>query len=229
MKLSTFYQSQEWRGLLDILKNERTDANGNIICEYCGKPITRKYDCIGHHKIELTEENVNDYSVSLNPDNISLIHFRCHNEIHKRFEGFKQDVYLVYGSPCSGKSSYVDEVAEPDDLILDIDRIWDAVCNDGRYNKMKGKSGRPHRLRANVFGIRDAIIDQIKTRTGKWRNAYIVGGYPLAVERERLCGILRARPIFVEATLEECLTRCETERPVEWKKYILDWFDAYTE
>ena len=117
---------------------------------------------IAHHKQELTEENVNDYDISLNPENIDIIHFRCHNLEHERFEGFRQRVFLVYGSPCSGKSSFVREQANGDDLILDVDRIWDAVCLDGRKSK-------PGRMNPIVFRIRDEIIDAVRTRTGKWR------------------------------------------------------------
>lgn len=217
--LESFYKSKEWQRLVERLKMERVNDEGELICEHCGKTITRKYDCIGHHEVELTEENVNDFSVSLNPENVKLIHFRCHNRIHERFEGFRQKVFLVYGSPCAGKSSWVNEVANPDDLILDLDNIWSAVCTSDKYNK-------PKRLRANVFGIRDCIIDQIRTRKGMWRNAYVIGGYPLEPERERLCGLLNAEPVFIEATEEECLSRAKTE---EWKDYVREWFDSYTE
>lgn len=217
--LDTFYKSNEWEGLVKQLKIERVNADGELICEHCGKPITRKYDCIGHHTIELTEENVNDYSVSLNPDLIELICFRCHNFEHQRFEGFLQSVYLVYGSPCSGKSSWVRSVALADDLIIDLDSIWEAVCISDRYHK-------PKRLKANVFGIRDCLIDQIKTRTGMWHNAFVIGGYPLRSDRDRLCNLLRAEPIFIEATKEECLSRCKNS---EWSEFVEDWFDSYTE
>lgn len=217
--LDTFYKSKEWERLVSSLKMERLNADGELICEYCGKPISKKYDCIGHHEIELTEENVNDFSISLNPKNIKLIHFSCHNRIHQRFEGFYQSVYLVYGSPCSGKSTWVHEVANDDDLILDIDSIWECVCKADRFSK-------PKRLKANVFGIRDCILDQIRTRTGKWRNAYVIGGYPLSSDRDRLCNLLRAKPIFIEESKETCLSRAQTE---EWRDFIEDWFDSYTE
>lgn len=217
--LDTFYQTKQWRGLVEQLKLDRENEQGEIICEHCGKPITRKYDCIGHHKTELTDSNVNDYSISLNPDNIALIHFKCHNLIHARFEGNKKDVYLVYGSPCSGKTSWVNDVANDDDLILDIDSIWEAICKADRYHK-------PKRLKANVFGIRDCILDQIKTRKGMWRNAFVIGGYPLASDRERLCNLLGAKPIFIEASEQECLARAETE---DWKEFIFEWFDSFTE
>ena len=138
-------------------------------------------------------------------------------------------IYLVYGSPCPGKTLWVDEVANGDDLILDVDRIWDAVCNDGRYRKVNGKSGRPHRLKANVFGIRDTLIEQIRIRKGMWRNAYIIGGYPLRTDRDRVCDMLNATPVYISATIDECMERADRERPKEWKEYIRNWFDDYVE
>lgn len=226
MTLGNFYQSKEWVKLRKRLIQERENADGLVLCEHCGKPIVRAYDCIAHHKEPLTEDNVNDYSISLNPDNIALVHHKCHNAIHQRWQGFqkghpvyfRQYVYLVYGAPCAGKTTYVNEVANDDDLIVDIDRIWECVCNRDRYHK-------PSRLKANVFGVRDLLLDQIRTRTGKWRNAYIIGGYPLASDRERLCKLLGATPIYIEATLEQCMARAQTE---DWKQYVADWFASYS-
>lgn len=216
--LDTFYKSHEWESLRGRLMLERVNDSGELVCEFCGKPIQRRYDCIAHHKVELTDDNVNDYNVSLNPDNLMLIHFRCHNRIHERFEGLRQNVYLVYGSPCAGKSSWVKDVANDDDLILDIDNLWEAVCTSDRLHK-------PKRLRANVFGLRDALLDMIRTRTGKWRNAYVVGTYPLRSDRDRLCDMLGAVPIFIEASEAECLSRSPSE---EWSGFIKDWFDSFS-
>lgn len=218
MTLDNFYKSKQWEELRARLMLERV-KDGLLICEYCGKPITRAYDCIGHHEVELTDQNVNDYEVSLNPDNIKLIHFKCHNKIHKRFEGFYQSVYLVYGAPCSGKTTWVHEVANEDDLILDIDAIWECVCISDKYHK-------PNRLKANVFGVRDCLLDQIRTRTGRWRNAFVIGGYPLRSDRDRLCDLLRAKPIYIEASKDECLSRALTE---DWKEYIAEWFENFVE
>lgn len=216
--INNFYRSKEWERLRAQLQIERTNEDGYIMCAHCGKPILKKYDCIAHHRIELTDENVNDFSVSLNPENVELIHFSCHNRIHERFEGWKQRVYLVYGPPCAGKTTWVRSVARPDDLLLDIDLIWEAVCTSDRLHK-------PNRLKANVFGIRDAIIDQIRTRTGRWRTAYVIGTYPLRSDRDRLTGLLEAEEIFIDATEEECLDRAPNE---EWKGFIREWFDSFS-
>ena len=219
--LSTFYQSREWINLLSLIKAERTNEQGFIICEHCGKPIVAKYDCIGHHKMELNEMNVNDYAISLNPANVALVHHKCHNQIHERFGCYQRKVYIVYGAPCSGKSSFVRNAANKDDLILDIDSIWQMISVNERYNK-------PGRLRQNVFMVRDSIMDQIKVRAGGWRNAYIIGGYPLAPERNRLAEMMGAEIIHIDTPKEECLARA-ADRPGEWAKYIEEYFDKYQE
>lgn len=219
LTLGNFYTSKAWCKFIAQLKLERVDEIGNLICEHCGKPITRKYDCIGHHVIELTDENVNDFSVSLNPENVQLIHFSCHNKIHRRFDEFSQSVYLVYGSPCAGKSTWVQQNAKPDDLIVDIDRVWECLSFQDKYSKND-------RIKSNVFGVFDTLIEQVKRRVGKWRDAYIVGGYPLASDRERLCAMLRARPVFIDETREKCLDRAHDDA---WRGYIEDWFDTYTD
>lgn len=219
--LDNFYQSKAWSNLLQVLRNERTNEQGDIICEHCGQPITAKYDCIGHHKIYLTEANVNDASVALNPENIALVHHRCHNKIHEKFEWKAKQVYLVWGAPMSGKSTYVQEVKEEGDLIVDLDNIWQALSGCERYKK-------PARLNANVFGVRDTLLEQVKYRRGKWNSAYVIGGYPLSGERERLIATLGAREIFVDTSKEECLARLKTcndgRSETEWTKYIDDWF-----
>ena len=218
--LNNFYKSKEWTDLLEQLKLERVNSDGEILCEHCHKPITKKYDCIGHHVEELTEANVNDYNISLNPSNIMLIHFRCHNIIHQRF-GFElpKKVYLVYGSPCAGKSTWVHENATKDDLILDVDKIWECISVCDKFHK-------PNRLKANVFGIRDTILDQVRTRTGMWKRCFIIGGYPLRTDRDRLCTMLGAECVYIECDKDTCLSRAMND---EWKKFIDEWFELYTE
>lgn len=219
--LDNFYQSKAWEKFLQVLKDERTNDEGFIICAHCGEPIVKKYDCIGHHKIELTEENVNDFEISLNPDNVDLVHHRCHNQIHERFGSYMRKVYIVYGAPCSGKTSFVRDAANKEDLILDIDSIWEMISNNDRYIK-------PGRLKQNVFMIRDAILDQIRTRAGGWRNAYIIGGYPLHMERQRLATALGAELIHIDTEKAECIKR-SLDRPGYWDEYIEEYFEKYQE
>ena len=195
--------------------------DGVILCEYCGKPIVKAYDMIGHHKIELTEENVNDYEVSLNPDNIAFVHHRCHNYIHNKLGYACRKVYLVHGAPMAGKSEFARSNMNEGDLLLDIDTIWQSVSGCERYIK-------PKRLNAVVFRVRDTLLDSVKYRVGKWRNAYIVGTYPLTAERERLCKELGAEEIYIDATKEECIERLKAlqiSNEEEYLGYIEKYFE----
>ena len=223
MSLYNFYRSREWENLLKILRNERIDSEGNIICEHCGKPIVRAYDCIGHHKIELTEENYTDYNISLNPDNIALVHHRCHNLIHNKLSYSGRQVYIVYGSPLSGKSTYVAEAMNEGDLIIDMDSIWQCISGCIRYTK-------PKRLNSVAFAVRDNLLESVKYRRGKWLNAYVIGGYPFKAERDRLVDSLGGREIYIDTSKEECLKRlyeCEDRNIKDWEKYIDDWWLQY--
>lgn len=220
MSLYNFYRSTSWEDLLVILKAQRVNAQGFIICEECGKPIIKAYDCIGHHKTPLTEENYQDVNIALNPDNIAFVHHACHNRVHNKFGYIQRQVFIVYGSPLSGKSSYVNEAMNEGDLIVDMDNIWQCVSGCNRYIK-------PKRLNAIVFGIRDKLYEDIKFRRGKWQNAYVVGGFPYRMDRERLIDSLGAREIFIDTDKETCLKRleeCGDRNPEEWEKYIDDWW-----
>ena len=220
----SFYRSTEWRKLLDNLKHERLDDEGQIICAYCGRPIVKAYDIIGHHKVELDDENVKDFNISLNPENIELVHHACHNRIHDKFGHKQRQVFLVYGAPCSGKSTFVNNNMCAGDLVIDIDSIWECLSNRPRYEK-------PGRLKSIVFKVRNELLDCVKYRLGKWDNCYVIGGYPLQNERERLGRELGAREVFIDVPEEECLRRlneAEDGRDKDsWAQYIRDWFDKY--
>lgn len=222
--LSAFYTGDEWRGFCDVLALARTNENGDLICAHCGKPIVKKYDRIGHHKIPLTIENVNDASISLNPDNVEFVHFRCHNFIHNRFGKWTRHIYLVYGCPLAGKKTYVQERADVHDLVIDIDKIYACISNNPPHIKS-------NRLYDNMRTVQDALLGDVKRRNGKWVNAFIVGGYAFKGERERLCAELGAEPILIECTQEEALARLEAMQDgrdkKEWEKYILTWHTRY--
>lgn len=223
MNLSEFYRSSEWVNLRSIVINERINpSDGFIYCDYCNKPILKPYDLIVHHEIELTETNFMNADISLNPKHLKLVHHRCHNRIHEK-SGFKtRKVYLVFGSPMAGKTSYVESVREPGDLVVDIDRIWECVSMLPAYQK-------PNRLKGVVFSVRDELYNCVKYRKGNWNTAYVIGGFPLQTDRKRTCDFLGAEPVLIDTSEAECLRRLENqhEKPEEWGDYIRDWFKIY--
>ncbi len=116
-----------------------------------------------------------------------------------------------------GKSTWVNNMATADDLIVDIDRIWECISFCDKYNK-------PKKLQQNVFEIRNNLLEQVKMRLGNWQNAFIVGTYPLKMERQRLSDKLGAEQIFIDTDKYSCLNRAKNN---EWKKYIEEWFESF--
>ena len=225
--LQQFYNSDVWRSLRLQLMSERT-KNGVLYDEFNGEPLTKSFDVIAHHKQEITLSNVNDFSISLNPDNIMLVSHRSHNEIHARY-GFSNNkkVYYVYGAPCSGKTSFVLACKGNSDLIIDIDLIWQCLTGGAKYEK-------PDALKSAVFSVRDLLFEKAKTRAGNWQRCYIIEGGASKTERERRIAALGAESVFVKATRAECINNLmqDEERAnvrEQWLDYINKWFDTYTE
>lgn len=220
--IKSFYRSLKWRKFRNGIIHER-----GPVCEECGKVLTDPLDCeVDHDPIELTPENVNDASVSLNPANVKVKCNDCHNKRHHRFgHQAEHGVYIVYGPPLSGKTSYVIKNMQRGDLVVDMDKLYQAVSLQPEYDK-------PNELLVNVLGIRNLLIDNVKTRYGRWNSAWIIGGYPEKYRREQLSDELGAELIYCEASKEECMSRLAADsdrryRQNEWKTYIEKWFNSY--
>lgn len=221
-----FYSSRAWKDFRQTMISERLCHDGEIICDKCHKPIVNRYDLILHHIIMLNDVNYQDANITLNPDNIMMVHHKCHNDIHNEIGRIYGDrerfVWLVYGSPLSGKSTYVLDNMEQGDLVVDIDRIWQCVSAQSMYVK-------PNELKQIVFKIRDELLNMVRTRTGYWRTAWIIGGYPIQSQRERLCKDLGAREIFIDTPKEICLERAimDEARNDKWIEYINKWWNEF--
>lgn len=73
--IHNFYKSDTWKIARQI---KITQASGK--CERCGG-IGQEV----HHIKRLNIDNVNDVSISINPENLELLCKECHNKEHKRF------------------------------------------------------------------------------------------------------------------------------------------------
>ena len=222
--LNTFYTSKAWADFRKVVIAERMKDDGFVYDEVTGLPIVKAYDIILHHKTHLTEDNVNDVTISLNPDNIQIVSAKTHNKIHEKLGYSRKEIFLVYGPPMAGKSSYVKSTALAGDLIIDMDSIWECISGQPRYTK-------PGKLKAVAFGVRDYLMDCLRVRNGKWQNAYVIGGFPLISERERMVKQYGAREVFIDTDKEECIRRLNEDpqgRNVEeWTEYIEEWFRRY--
>ncbi len=209
--LKAFYNCDEWQC---VREQVLTDADNT--CGDCGALAEEV-----HHIIFLTLENVNDYTISLNPKNLIALCHQCHNKRHGRWlpntKPEEQKVFLIWGSPLSGKTTYVKNHMLKGDLVLDVDNIWECISLQPRYV-------HPDSLLKNMFAIRETILDNIKVRKGDWLNAWVIGGFADKYTRDKTIQDLGAEPIYIDATKEECIERIG-ERPIEFINYINKWWE----
>ncbi len=236
-----FYNSQDWANCKAQVTQDRL-KEGALFCEHCGKIILKSFNpnaknnkgaVVYHHIKHLTNENVNDASISINPTNIAILHWSCHNEVHNRFNGtavaVERKVYLITGAPLSGKTTFVRERVQEGDLVFDIDDLWQILSGQERYVK-------PNSLKTIIFNTRLAIKEQIQKGSGGWRNAYIIESLPLATDRKREAERYKAHNVEIitmEASREECLNRLyamPNGRDIKaYEEYINNYFDDYTQ
>ena len=95
-----FYQSKAWK---DVKK--AVWLKQNLLCNRCHKPvyvdgisdfIPKEYRRTGivHHKVYLTETNINDTSVSLDINNLEGLCKDCHEKEHNKGMSVRKDYYF---------------------------------------------------------------------------------------------------------------------------------------
>lgn len=83
---TTFYKSKAWQRCRN---NYARSKRG--LCERCLARGIYQAGVIVHHKIHLDPNNINDPTITLNPDNLQLLCRDCHAIIHKPTKRFRVD------------------------------------------------------------------------------------------------------------------------------------------
>lgn len=76
---SGWYNKKEWIKVRDYVRKR-----DKMTCRRCGGFGLKKYEV--DHIIELTWENLDDPTISLNPDNLQLLCKSCHNKKTKEYK-----------------------------------------------------------------------------------------------------------------------------------------------
>jgi len=214
-----FYKSKAWQDC-----REAYFVSRHGLCELCNKPGEEV-----HHKIFLTPENINDPNISLNWDNLQVLCKTCHNAVHeKAYEMHRQkqhrnrsvannlcfdedgniiekkNVFIIWGPPASGKTTYVKEHKGKYDIVVDLDSIMAALCMT--EGKDRTEDALPFALE-----VRELLFSLIAQRKYYFETAWIIAGLPEKKRREELAKRLRAELIHIDTPKEVCLARARAD------------------
>ena len=135
------------------------------------------------------------------------------------------DVYIVWGCPGSGKTTYVKKHMEHGDMIVDLDLIKQSLS-------MMDKTGAGDNLLQTALTIRELLYDLISRREVNCNNVWVVSGLPDADERNVLAYRLKTdKLIYIEATKQQCIDRAMNDKDRKDKeiqlKIIDKWFNKF--
>lgn len=110
------------------------------------------------------------------------------------------NVYIVWGCPASGKTTYVKEHMVDGDMVVDLDNIKQSIS-------MASKTEASDELLDTALSIREYLYKLIEDRDFKCNDVWVVAGLPTKDERIQLQERLDADLIQIRATYEECIQR----------------------
>lgn len=125
-------------------------------------------------------------------------------------------IHVVLGPPCSGKSTYVREHKKDGDIVVDFDRLAEALGNDEKH-------AAPSPIKEVAFIARGAVIKEI---CKKDYEAWIIHTKPTEFQR-KLYDEAGAEYIEMDTDMQTCLERCEADnRPEGTADIIRQYFEA---
>ena len=134
-------------------------------------------------------------------------------------------VNIVWGSPASGKSTYVKNNMKPQDILVDLDLIKRAISSQTRPIDMDN-------VTSISISIRDHLYSKISNREVCDGDVWVIACLPKTEERDTLKAKLKAdNLIHIKATEQECYDRVmkdkeRTDKERE-KKLIYKWFKQF--
>ena len=129
-----------------------------------------------------------------------------------------RNVYLIYGPPCSGKTTYVQDHAKPGDLIID----WDQLAIEA--GSQREHDHQPHHAKAASRRRMELETLAANMRHG---TAWIIRTLGDPQERQQAADRLNAQLVRIDPGGATCIDRAHaTGRPATTDEQIIRWYAA---
>lgn len=197
------HSSSRWRRKAVAIK-KRDD----YLCQLCKRNGRLKDGQEVHHIYP-----ANSYpELGFKNENLITLCTVCHNKMHNRNHDSLTDlgkslqnwslqdvkVINVFGSPCSGKSSWVKDNAGRNDLIFDWDSLAEVMTINNRYDHHPS-------LIDYLMYMRESFLEVLE-REEVFDNAYVITTYPMMEIGQRYWDY---QFVFIDSESYDCLKRLE--------------------
>jgi len=205
-----FYGSSQWKKARSLYLSSQF-----FICEDCGEIAS-----IVHHIKPITPNNINDPNITLNQNNFKAVCEDCHTLIHSG--GVKQNgvtfdengniakeanVFLVCGSPASGKSFYVKNRKTKHDIVIDLDYICAALMGE-----LDNIYADHEPVLSVALEVKALLYEVITARRGKWQKAYVVTSIANIAEQKAIAREINAEIVLIDTNIGDCLKNLRADK-----------------
>ena len=163
-------------------------------------------------------------------DNLQPLCAACHRdktvrEVRGRLRRSTIPVTVVAGPPGSGKSTWLAARIQPDDLMIDVDALYGALCGLPMYD------ARRVRLLPFVLDARHAILLRL-ARTSSVRRAWVVTTESDARTLQQMVDDLGATLVVLAVPAAECLARIAVDvrridSAIDWPVIVDRWWQTW--
>lgn len=193
---------------------EKITARNVCVCG-CGERSALEFD----HIIPLEHGGAR-----LDPANIQPMCRRSHAsktaaDKQKYARGQLNNITLVCGPPCSGKTTYVREHMQSGDLVIDLDAILQALSF----------ADDPHAQQASLLPFawqaRDAVLDRLAARPDRPQHTWIIDSAASQSRRLAITQRFSAAVVCIDTARDVCLERAaQRPDPTTTIEAINRWF-----
>lgn len=136
-------------------------------------------------------------------------------------------IRIIAGPPGSGKSTIVSRLFSKGDILIDLDRIYEAITNLNSHNEKDIDL-----LKISLY-IRSCLYEYIR-RYVRERNVWVIACMPNGRKREMLSRQLcDAKVYLVKTTPEECMKNILNDESREYseqyaQQIVDEWFTKFS-
>lgn len=132
-----------------------------------------------------------------------------------RWRSGRTSITLVWGPPCAGKTTYVEQNAEPGDLIVDLDKIAQSLGSPSTHDHDPA-------ILSSAQRVRSQLLDQLRRGKTEAARAWIV-----STHKDAPSIFPHHKQVLLDPGAGVAHKRADAAlRPSRWHQLIDEWYSV---